>query len=140
MKERRIVVDTNIVVSAFLSGGISQSILKAWLNKEFIALISDELKYEINEVLNRPSINAFDRKRQILLGTLFNMARTIHPKHIEKKVFSDPDDHFLLELAISGDSHCIVTGDQALLSVKVINGIKILSPIQFCHEFRVKLK
>lgn len=59
----------------------------AWPNKEFIALVSDELKEEINEVLNRPSINAFDRKRQILLGTLFNIAKNIQPKQIEKKSF-----------------------------------------------------
>lgn len=132
MKEKRVVIDTNIVVSAFLSGGHSHKILKSWLSKDFVALVSDELKDEINEVLKRPAINLFDKKKKVLLGTLFNMALLIRPKRIEKKIFLDPDDHFLLELAITVKAYCIVTGDQGILAAKMVHGVRILTPAAFC--------
>jgi predicted nucleic acid-binding protein len=38
---KRVVVDTNVVVSALTSGGTPQKIIQAWINREFLALISE---------------------------------------------------------------------------------------------------
>ena len=138
MSVKRVVVDTNVVVSALTAGGIPQKIIQAWITGEFLALLSKELQNEINTVLGRSKLVSFDKKRHILLGTLFNQALMVLPKRINKKVFSDDGDHFLYELAVTGQATMIVTGDKGLLSVKRVSGIEILNPEQFCRKLRIK--
>ena len=138
MSAKRVVVDTNVVVSALTAGGVPQTVLKGWIAREFQALISEELKQEINEVLRRSKFISVDKKRRIILGTLFNLALIIKPKKIKKPVFPDEKDHFLYELAVEGEALAIVTGDKGLLKTKRVSGIEVLSPAQFCKKFRIK--
>ncbi len=138
MSVKRVVVDTNIVVSALTAGGTPQKILQAWVSGQFLAIISKELQTEINTVLGRSHLISFDKKRHILLGTLFNQALMVLPKHITKVVFPDENDHFLYELAITGQAVAIVTGDKALLKLKRISGIELLSAELFCKKFHIK--
>lgn len=137
MNVKRVVVDTNVIVSALTAGGTPQRILEAWITGEFIALISKELRQEINTVLKRSHLISFDRKRRILLGTLFNQALMVLPRRINKPVFTDENDHFLYELAVTGQAHAIVTGDKAVLAAKKVSGIVILTPGQFCKRFHL---
>ena len=95
MSAKRVVVDTNVVVSAFTAGGTPQKIIQAWISGQFLAIISVELQNEINTVLSRSKFTSFDRKRRILLGTLFNQALMVLPKRIHKVTFPDENDHFL---------------------------------------------
>jgi putative PIN family toxin of toxin-antitoxin system len=134
---KRVVVDTNVVVSALTAGGTPQKIIQAWITGEFLALISEELRQEINMVLSRAKLVSFDKKRRMLLGTLFNQALMVLPRKIKQSVFPDEDDHFLYELAVTGEASFIVTGDKGLLSVKRVSGIEILSPHKFCRKFRI---
>ncbi len=138
MSVKRVVVDTNVVVSALTAGGTPQKIIQAWITGEFLAIISDELRQEINEVLSRAKLVPFDRKRRVALGTLFNQAAMVQPRRINKAVFAEENDHFLYELAVAGEASVIVTSDKALLSVRRISGIEILNPEQFCRKFRIK--
>jgi putative PIN family toxin of toxin-antitoxin system len=135
---KRVVVDTNIVVSALTAGGFPQKIIQAWITGEFLAVISKELKQEINAVLGRSKFVKLDKKRRALLGTLFNQALMVLPKPIKEITFPDANDHFLLELAVTAQATAIVTGDKALLKLKRIKGIEILNPEQFCRKFKIK--
>lgn len=137
MNAKRAVVDTNVIVSAVTAGGVPQKIIQAWITGEFVAIISEELRREINTVLSRSKLISLDRKRRILLGTLFNQALTVLPRRIKEPVFPDENDHFLLELAVTGQASFIVTGDKAMLKVKKASGIEIVSPQQFCKKLRI---
>ena len=138
MRVKRVVVDTNVVVSALTAGGTPQKIIQAWIMGELLVLISAELQNEINTVLSRSKFVSFDRKRRVLLGTLFNQALMVLPKRVQKSVFPDENDHVLYELAITGQASAIVTGDKALLKLKKISGIEILSPEQLCRKLKIK--
>lgn len=138
MSVKRVVVDTNVIVSALTAGGTPQKILQAWITGEFLAVISEELRREINTVLSRSKLVSFDKRRKILLGTLFNQALMVLPRRIEKSVFSDENDHFLYELAVTGQASFIVTGDKGMLRVKKISGVEIVTPEQFCKKLRIK--
>jgi len=135
---KRVVVDTNVVISALTAGGTPQKIIQAWITGEFLAVMSKELKQEINVVLNRSKFFKPDKKRKILLGTLFNQALMVLPQPIDQIVFSDENDHFLLELAVTGQAAYIVSGDHGLLKVRKIRGIEILNPHQFCQKLKIK--
>jgi putative PIN family toxin of toxin-antitoxin system len=127
-----------VVVSALTAGGTPQKIIQAWIAGQFLAIVSKELRHEINLVLERAKFIPFDRKRRILLGVLFNQSLTVLPKRIHKQVFTDENDHFLYELAVTGESSVIVTGDKGLLKVKKVSGIVILNPDQFCKRFNIR--
>lgn len=138
MSVERVVVDTNVVVSALIADGTPQKIIQAWIVGEFLAIISKELRQEINTVLRRSKLAPFDKKRRILLGTLFNQALMVLPRKIQKTVFPDENDHFLYELAVTGEASAIVTGDKALLAIKRISSIEIPNPEQFWKKIGIR--
>lgn len=138
MSVKRVVVDTNVVISALTAGGTPQKIIQAWIAGEFLAVMSTELRQEINTVFNRSKFIKPDKKRRALLGTLFNQALMALPQPISEIVLPYKNDHFLLELAVTAQAAIIVTGDKALLNVKKIKGIEILSPQLFCQRLKIK--
>jgi uncharacterized protein len=135
---KRVVVDTNIIISALSAGGTPQRIIQAWIMGEFLAVMSTELQQEINTVLNRAKLIKPDKRHRALLGTLFNQSLMVLPQPIDEIVFPDENDHFLLELAVTAQANLIVTGDKALLNLKKIRGIEILNPQQFCRKLKIK--
>jgi putative PIN family toxin of toxin-antitoxin system len=135
---KRVVVDTNVVISALTAGGTPQKIIQAWITGEFLAVMSTELRQEINTVFNRSKFIKPDKRRRALLGTLFNQALMVLPQPLGEIVFPDENDHFLLELAVTAQATVIVTGDKALLNLKKIKSIEILSPQQFCQKLKIK--
>jgi predicted nucleic acid-binding protein len=60
------------------------------------------------------------------------------PQPLDEIIFSDENDHFLLELAVTAQATIIVTGDKEMLRVKRISGIEILNPQQFCRKLKIK--
>ena len=138
MSVKRVVVDTNVVISALIAGGTPQKIIQAWIMGEFLAVMSKELRQEINTVLNRSKFIKPDKRLRALLGTLFNQALMVLPQPIKEITFSDENDHFLLELAVTAQATAIVTGDKELLKTKRIKGVEILNPKQFCRKFKIK--
>jgi len=138
VSEKRVVVDTNVVISALTAGGMPQKIIHAWLTGEFLAVMSPELRQEIKTVLSRSKFASQDKKRRMILGTLFNQALMVLPKALSEAVFEDKNDHFLLELAVTAQAAIIVTGDKALLKTKRVKGVEILNPQQFCRKLKIK--
>jgi len=138
-----VVVDTNVIVSGLLSGGTPGKIIEAWMLGRFTPVISNELKRELNDVIQRPNIKHIlgvkgPRNIRTALGALFNKALPVLPKTIDEIVFQDVDDHFLFELAVTAQANIIVTGDKALLASKQIRGIEILNPAQFCRKLKIR--
>ena len=138
MSVKRVVVDTNVVISALTAGGTPQKIIQAWITGEFLAVMSTELRQEINTVFNRSKFIKLDKRRRALLGTLFNQALMVLPQPISEVVFPDENDHFLLELAVTANATFIVTGDRDLLKVKRVLGVEILNPNQLCQRLKIK--
>lgn len=138
MAEKRVVVDTNVIVSGLIAGGTPQKILQAWIMGRFQSIISSELKNEINVVLKRNKLLGFNSKKKALLGTLFNQALHVLPQPMSTKIFEDSNDHFLLELAVTGRALFIVSGDSGILKKKKFKKIEFLSPQQFCQKLKLK--
>ena len=87
---------------------------------------------ELEEVLWRkkfdPYITIDERGR--FLRSFLNDALLI--KATEKiQVCRDPKDNMILELAVSGQADCIVTGDKDLLTLNPFRRIQILTPTEF---------
>ena len=140
-KKPLVVLDTNVIVSGFLSSDTYPSkILDAWLFGYFQVAVSQELKQELNQVFKKPYINKILQNQKSIkpiLGKLFNKSIMISPAPIDEVVFLDETDHFLLELAVTAQASIIVTGDKKLLNFKKIENILIYNPKQFCLKFKI---
>lgn len=125
----RVVLDTNIYVSAFNFGGLPEEVLRLAEAGAFILCISPFMANEIRRVL----MQKFTWSSEDLADTLdptLEFARTVRPR-TSVAVVQDPDDNRVLECALEAQAQVIVTGDGDLLRLKRFGDIEIMTPPAF---------
>lgn len=139
----KVVIDTNVVVSA----GISQDGNPAFIFGMLILGIiqnytTNEILDEISEVLRRPRIakRITQRQQDFLLETFEELSEKIVPTATVQAVREDPDDDKFLECAVSASAEYIISGDGHLLNLGEFRGIKIVSPAKFVSIMQQKGK
>jgi len=130
----RAVLDTNVVVSALIWGGIPFALLEAATEGRIDLITSPALLAELAEVLNRPHLSArLQRVRGPIGDALqFYAAFTISvtPASAPRIVPNDPDDDQVIAAALAGQADIIASGDRHLLSLGTHQGIRILRPAE----------
>jgi uncharacterized protein len=107
----RLVLDTNIVVSAALkSEGLQRTVLLLAITKPANLYISDAIANEYQEVLARPELKIRKGLQQQLLQLIKNRARRVTPSH-SLDVTLDPSDNIFLECADAARADYLVTGN-----------------------------
>jgi putative PIN family toxin of toxin-antitoxin system len=125
----RIVLDTNIYVSALRYGGKPKQVLDHVLYGEFQLLISAPLKMELERVL-RDRFSYLPCEIVATTAFLWCRAELVMPsRHLD--LCPDETDNRVLECAIEGKAGFIVTGDKHLLNLPPIEALAILSPNLF---------
>lgn len=141
-KQRRLVVDTNIIVSGLITSGTPPAkILDAIHNKRITLLISDEVISEYLRVLEYPHIRKY---KKITDETISHLTALFINETERVEILTpitaspDPDDDKFLSLAVEGQADFIITGDKAdLLSLKEISGIKIITTRNAVEKFKL---
>jgi len=129
----KIVFDTNVILSAFFTEGLSYKVFDECLNN-FDIVISKWIISEIEEKLRHkfkipnPQINQLTK---FLRTNLINL----EPTGPLPKVCRDNDDNNVLKLADFSRADVIVTGDKDLLVLKSYLGAKIMNPRQFFEKY-----
>jgi uncharacterized protein len=128
----RTVLDTSVIVSALL---LPRSVPRQALDLAFtrgVVLVSDATFTELDTVLRR---SRFDRyiEPQERLQFLAKFMQDSMVIEVSETVTDcrDPKDNKFLELAVSGNATCIISGDQDLLSLHPFRGVPILTPQMF---------
>ena len=137
---RRVVVDTNVWVSALLNPqGLPAQVLEALKQKRFIPILSPPLIGELKEVLARPRLRRYgirDEDVEELIALLTDRAIWVEPLG-ELHLCRDPDDDLILETALLGQAEQMVTRDDdmkrdlELMKWMDKQGIAVLSVSQF---------
>lgn len=126
----RVVLDTNVVVSAMLkTGGISSGIVKAGFAGHFQWVVSEALVREYQEVLFRPRFK-LDREE---IEDLIRSIRTSVIIAVPVEVLSlakDPDDNKVIECAAAGMAEYLVTGNLRHFPAE-FRGCRTVSPRTF---------
>jgi putative PIN family toxin of toxin-antitoxin system len=135
----RLVVDTNILISALLvEASLSAHLIVLWRQGRFDLLTSAEQLDELMRVTRYPKIRA--RLAPALAGRLINELRDIASvlKNLPTvTVCQDPYDNYLLSMAVAGSADFLVTGDKRdLLGLKLHEGSKIVSVRDFLTLYR----
>ena len=132
----RIVLDTNVLVSAFISKlGHSAKILDLVSMFEEIQLIlSAPILIEFKDVLSReevkPRFNYSSHDIESFAQAIKDISAIVKVKSNFKVIEEDPKDDIVLNTAYDGKAEYIVSGDRHLQDLKRFKGIKIVSPKQ----------
>ncbi len=137
MMNKFFVFDTNSLVSAsLLPNSISRKAFdKALALGELVA--SNNTIEELIEVLFRKKFDRYflnDNERWLLLNKIEANAKILTPS-ITINDYRDPKDNKFLELAITADASCIITGDKDLLVLHPFRGIPIFNAVGFISNF-----
>ena len=124
-----IVFDTNVLVAAFTSIGLSHQAYERALARTDI-VTARRLLDELHDTLTGKM--KIDRSlADEILAELANELEIVEPVPLLKSICRDEEDDWMLATALAGHSEIIVRGDKDLLVLKQFQGIKILSPRQF---------
>lgn len=133
----RLVIDTNILISALLSPlSPPAQLLILWRQGRFVLLTANEQLDELRRVTRYPKNR--DRLPQALAGKFINELRglaVVIDNLPTVRVSRDPDDDYLLSLAERGSADMLLTGDKHdLLSLGRHAGTRITAVRNFLHE------
>lgn len=107
----RLVVDTNVVVSAALnSDGLPRTVLLIAMTKPARLYVSPKIMLEYATVLSRRELGLRRGPRQQLFQLIRNRAHVVRPTRI-LSVTPDPDDNVFLECAEAARADYLVTGN-----------------------------
>jgi putative PIN family toxin of toxin-antitoxin system len=107
----RLVVDTNIVISAALKpDGLQRTVLLLAVTKPARLYVSAAIVAEYRAVLARPELQIRKGLRQQLLQLIEKNARSVTAMR-RLQVTSDPDDNIFLECADAARADYLITGN-----------------------------
>lgn len=133
----RVVLDSNILFSALISPhGAPDVIYRAWRAARFELVTSRMQLDEIRRASRYPKLQTILQPGKV--GTMINnlqRAVVLERLNIEAEA-DDPDDAFLLAMAVEGEADYLVTGDRraGLLQRGHIGRTRIVTPSVFCAE------
>jgi putative PIN family toxin of toxin-antitoxin system len=130
----RLVVDTNILISALLSStSLPAHLIMLWREGRFDLLTSADQLDELMRVTRYPKIR--ERLAPALAGRLINEIRDLATTVTNLPVVTaspDPNDNYLLGIASAGAADFLLTGDKRdLLALKLYEGTKIITVRDF---------
>ncbi len=122
----RIVLDTNVLIAAFVSRGQCHELLEyCALNHTLVSsnFILEEFK---NKLQSKFKINKKDIAEAMTL--LHSRLEVVEPLPLSKPICRDSDDDWILATTLTGRCDCLITGDKDLLSLQTYQGIPIIAP------------
>ncbi len=128
----KVVIDTNVVISALLFGGLPGKLISFWQSGIIKPAASKEIVDEYLRVLTYPKFKLSEEDVNFLLYQeilpFFDVIVAQTGPRIIKK---DPADDKFIRCAIAANAKYIISGDQHLLAIQAFQKIKILSPAEF---------
>jgi putative PIN family toxin of toxin-antitoxin system len=118
---RRVVIDSNVLISARLSPrGSPGRLLAAWLDGRFELIVSPALLTELAGVLERPKFRRWVtvEEARAFVQMLRISATILNDPPEQQHDLRDPDDSYLVTLARSAKVEYLVSGDGDLTSLQ----------------------
>jgi len=130
----RAVIDTNVVVSAFVfRAGTLAWLREAVVNGALIPLVSEKTLAELVRVLAYPRFRLTAEDRENIIVHYMEHAEAIKQPRTRARLprCRDPHDEMFIRLAYAAKADAIVTGDEDLLTLAPDSSIPILTPVAF---------
>ncbi|HET7115247.1 MAG TPA: putative toxin-antitoxin system toxin component, PIN family [Hanamia sp.] len=136
MRNNLFVIDTNTLVSAFIFRYSNPRKAFEKAVKEGEVFASLKTYNEFSEILLRPKFDKYISPEEKLLA-LKEFKELAVFSEISETITKcrDPKDDKFLELAVSVNASCIITGDKDLLVLHPFRNIPILTAVDFLNNF-----
>jgi putative PIN family toxin of toxin-antitoxin system len=132
---RRVVLDTNVLVGAlYAAGSASRRLLDACLRGELRACVSPALRQEYEQILARA---VRGRPYQETLQGLLGQALLVEPAATPRVVPDDPEDDKLVAVALAAGAGALVTNDRHLLGLDPCGTVRVLRPAMLVTLWRI---
>lgn len=131
----RVVLDTNVIVSAVMSEGKPRELLDKGIENRFQIVVSEHILKELGTVLRRPKFKTSEDEINNVIVTLMQSSDVATVTADFRAVKEDPSDDVILNTAYDGGADFIVTGDRHLLSLKRFKKTRILSVSEALKQF-----
>ena len=132
----RLVLDSNIWISALVFGGKPREILEMATKGLIDVVVSDDILEEIKGVLAGKKFQYPAKIVRALVGEIEDLAELADPAQKIEVVTEDPEDNRVLECAVESRADAIVSGDSHLLALRGLGRIKIVRPDGFLRRRR----
>ncbi len=132
----RVVIDTNHVISAILSGRGASAKLIDWLTRDedyFYLLLSEPIWQEYSAVAGWLIPSSRQQEKDRIMGALRQHAVWIEPAG-SLEVCSDVDDNRFLECAVAGNADFLVTKNIRHFPHKSYGDVRIVRIRDFLNE------
>ena len=122
----RIVIDTNVLISATFWTGNPKQLLNRVRKKEFVLLTSQILLNELKEILIRPDkpFKLSEEEAEHVVNSIRSLAEIVRT-HSFVKICRDEQDNRVLECAVDGGAEWVISGDAHLLELQSFQGVRI---------------
>ena len=127
----KVVIDTNVYVSGILWNGNESKIVDMCMDGTLENHTSIGILLEVERVLSYRKFNLTDEEMDKLLKIYFSFSRLVSVNYKSDIKSRDPADNKILECAITSEVDYIISGDQDLLVMKEVEGIRILKSRDF---------
>ena len=120
----RLVLDTNVFISAYGFGGKPAQLMRAVIDGTHILVTSPAILSEVADKLYE--VLGFDdgHVREVVMQ-IARIAQVVRPADRLHVIADDPDNR-ILECAVCGTADLIVSGDRHLLELEAYEGIRIV--------------
>jgi len=130
---KRVVLDTNIIISSAL-GGALVFILEKWDEGKFTVIVTTDVVSEYFAVLNRPKFGLKQETIDRIIHYIYQFSEFVVLEEQIRFIGDDPKDDKFLEAAIAGKVDFIVSGENHLLAIKEFRSIPIISGREFLEQ------
>jgi putative PIN family toxin of toxin-antitoxin system len=128
MSSPRVVLDTNVLISAFLFDGKPRELFSRVISGSLRCTVSEPILRELTEVLQRPKFDVPYEVCLQIVQELSTICDIVVPSKKIDFVRKDPADNRILECALEAHADFLVTGDRHLLDIGKFRGVEILDP------------
>lgn len=126
-------LDTNVVASAVLWGGVPLLLLQAGREKRVDLFTSTVLLAELTDILGRRKFSKKIAASSLTVDQIVDryaaLALLVRPMPTPR-IAPDPDDDVVIGSALAANADLIVTGDKPLLSVVEYQGVRLVGVSQ----------
>lgn len=135
----RVVLDTNILISALLFKGEIARLVGLWKEGRIVPLISRATFEEFRDVLSYPKFSLTeDEIEAIIEDEVLPFFEVVTVKEDINCLCRDPEDDKFLACAVSASADYIVSGDNDLCDMREYKSIKIVKVADFLEMIRAK--
>jgi putative PIN family toxin of toxin-antitoxin system len=137
----RVVLDTNVIISALLFRGLPSRLIPLWQKGKVTLLVSSQVLKEYLRVLAYPRFElAAQEIKSIIEVELLPFVEAVRVESKIRVIAKDPSDDKFLELAVDGKAGFLISHDKHLLGLGVFRGTQILSVAEFLRPDRSILR